>query len=112
MAKKDLSRQTATSVVAYKVPVQLAKEQRDHAKAMEALSLSRAARDDMISHVRNSGMSYQQIEDSGGPTVTTLMAWELGTVNYPRISTLALCAKVIGLRVVFIDSKSIIVRKK
>lgn len=65
---------------------------------MEALVESRRMRDDMVSHIRNSGMTYEDIELAGGPKVKTILSWEEGKVDAPKLTTLARVAKVLKLR--------------
>jgi hypothetical protein len=59
-----------------------------------------ALRDDVISAVRNSGMSYELIHERCGPHPTTLTAWELKRVGKPRLEKLISTLRIIGLTLV------------
>lgn len=62
----------------------------------DRLSYGESLRDDVMSLVRNSKMSYDQIWSRGGPTPKTLESWQNREVKYPQIGTAQAILKAIG----------------
>jgi hypothetical protein len=59
-----------------------------------------ALRDDIMSLVANSGMSFEQIEGKGGPVIATLMKWYRKEVKFPQMGTAQAICRAIGARLV------------
>ena len=59
-------------------------------------------RDDTIAVVLNSGLSFRQVQEAGGPTSQTLSKWLYKETKFPRLDTVRSILQVCGheLRVV------------
>lgn len=51
------------------------------------------------SAVEESGMTYQEIEEAGGPAASTLYGWFHKDIKRPQFATLAACAGAIGAHI-------------
>jgi hypothetical protein len=60
-------------------------------------------RDDAVSHLKNSGLSFKDIEEKGGPTEHTLSRWEEKKVYRPQLPTLRAALQIIGKDIGIID---------
>lgn len=69
------------------------REKRDQKVVLSAESLA-----NLMSCIKNTGRSFQWIEDQGGPCVATLLRWEENKVTFARNETMLLAAKVCGIR--------------
>lgn len=52
----------------------------------------------------DSKMTYKQIRDEGGPTVSTLRGWEHGKVRRPQFATVAAAVRTVGKSVIDLSS--------
>ena len=48
----------------------------------------------------DSRMTFQQIRDEGGPTVSTLRAWEMGKTMRPQFATIAAGTRAMGKNII------------
>ena len=53
-------------------------------------------RDDTIAVVLNSGLTFQQIEDQGGPTRNTISKWLYKETKFPRLDTARSILQICG----------------
>lgn len=74
-----------------------ADQRRSEQRALKA-ELAYSSLSDLMGMIKNTGMSYQTIEDLGGPVVGTLIRWEENRVTFARNETMLLAAKVCGIR--------------
>lgn len=72
------------------------KEKRDADRRRAELENIADMRDDIISLVRNSGLSFEDIHAACGPHPTTLQAWADKKVTAPRLSKMQATARILG----------------
>ncbi len=48
----------------------------------------------------DSKLTYREVQDGGGPTVSTLRGWEQGKVRRPQFATVAAAVKTVGKTVI------------
>lgn len=53
-------------------------------------------RDDVVSLIRNSGMSFKEVEERGGPKAATISRWQAREVKNPQFRTLRWALQAIG----------------
>lgn len=81
----------------------LSKEKLQHARREERERLCADLRDDTISLIRNSGFSFEEIREKGGPVVKTLQGWQDKTTFSPHTSSMRRALRVIGKDIGIID---------
>ena len=52
----------------------------------------------------DSKMSFKQIHEEGGPTVSTLRAWEMGKTMRPQFATIAAGTRAMGKHIIDLSS--------
>lgn len=45
-------------------------------------------------------MTYKEVQENGGPTVSTLRSWEHGNTRRPQFATIAAAVKTVGKTVI------------
>jgi ribosome-binding protein aMBF1 (putative translation factor) len=71
-------------------------EQREFRKAQEVMEQYQDLRDDVMSMVKNSGMSYEDIHARCGPHPATLENWAQKNVQQPRLGKMRAVLRIIG----------------
>lgn len=61
------------------------KEKRD--KSKRDMPSVEDLRDDCLGLIKQNRMSFQQVEDEGGPVVSTLVKWDEGKTKRPHMDT-------------------------
>jgi hypothetical protein len=79
------------------------KERRDHQRHLEEEAACRDIRDATIAYIKNAGMSFQKVEDLGGPVVRTLVKWQEELVTNPRMTTIRRALRVVGKDIGIVD---------
>lgn len=75
---------------------QRAAERREYKAAKAQLEFVEDLRDDVMSLVANSGLSFEAIEDRCGPCVRTLETWKRKEVRQPRLGTMRAVLRILG----------------
>lgn len=65
-------------------------------KQRAALEFYEDMRDNLMSLVRNSGMSYETIHEHCGPHPSTLDAWDMKRVSKPQLGKMYSTLQIIG----------------
>lgn len=73
----------------------LTKERREFLKAQSTLEAYEDLRDDVMSLVKNSGMSYQDIHARCGPTPQTLEKWANKSVHQPKLGKMRAVLRIL-----------------
>jgi hypothetical protein len=60
---------------------------------------------DVLQAIRESGLSFEQIEKATGVTAATLKRWDTGTTRKPQRLTMEFALKAIGKRMGIIDNE-------
>jgi ribosome-binding protein aMBF1 (putative translation factor) len=75
-------------------------EELQHKRAVEAerarLETYEDLRDDVLSIIKNSGMSFEDIHGKCGPHPSTLHSWETDKVHQPRFSKMQSALRIAG----------------
>lgn len=79
---------------------QQAKEQAEFKRKQLELEDCRDLRDDVISAVKNSGVSYEVIHSRCGPHPSTLANWAEKRVDMPRMGKVRSTLRAIGMDIV------------
>ena len=83
-------------------PAQQAKDRRDFVLKSRSEKMTKDLHIEVMAVLSNSGLSFDEIVDRGGPCQSTLYRWERGEVTQPRLSTiiaaLAVCGKSLQIR--------------
>jgi hypothetical protein len=82
------------------------KERREHQRRLEQDAHCRDIRDATISHIKNAGLSFQKVEDLGGPVVRTLVKWQEDLVINPRMTTIRRALRVVGKDIGIVDYRT------
>lgn len=75
----------------------MSKEEAEFRRKQKELEDCRDLRDDVISAVKNSGLSYEVIHSRCGPTPGTLSNWAEKRVDSPRMGKMRAALRVIGM---------------
>ena len=71
-------------------------EKREFEQAQAVLESYADLRDDVMSLVKNSHLSYEEIHNRCGPTPTTLSNWASREIAQPRLSKLQSTLRILG----------------
>jgi hypothetical protein len=71
-------------------------EKREFERAQAVLENYQDLRDDVMSLVKNSRLSYEEIHNRCGPTPTTLAKWRDHEIDQPRLSKLQSTLRILG----------------
>jgi hypothetical protein len=81
-------------------PINKAREQRQHDKAVDAerqrLEAYEDLRDDVVSLVKNSHLTFEDIHGKLGPHPSTLTKWAEKTTHAPRLGKMQATLRIIG----------------
>jgi ribosome-binding protein aMBF1 (putative translation factor) len=75
---------------------QVQRERRQFLDAQKRLEDYRDLRDDVVSVIRNSGLSYEDIHAKCGPHPSTLVKWETKQVDAPRLGKMRAVLRICG----------------
>ena len=78
-------------------------ERREFERERAKLEDYRDLRDDVVSMVKNSGLSYEDIHARCGPHPKTLEHWADKTVDMPRLGKLRSTLRILGKDIGIID---------
>lgn len=73
------------------------RERREFKNGQALLEAYEDLRDDVMSAVKNSGLSFQDIHGRCGPHPSTLESWASKTVRQPRLGKLRSTLRILGL---------------
>ena len=74
-------------------------------KERERLEDYRDIRDDFMSQIKNTNVSFQTIEDLGGPTTQTLRKWDMKMVDKPSLGKMVSAARICGIDYIRISKR-------
>jgi len=83
-----------------------AAERREFERERAKLEDYRDLRDDLMSAVKNSGMSYEDIHGRCGPHPHTLENWAEKRVDQPRLGKMRSTARIIGLELAWVEKRA------
>jgi hypothetical protein len=74
-------------------------------KERECLEDYRDIRDDFMSQVRNTNMSFETIHELGGPHIGTLRRWDLKLTDKPQFGKMVSVARICGITSITITKR-------
>lgn len=88
-----------------KLQSQKTRERREYEKARSLLEDYEDLRDEVMSIVRNSGLSHEDIHERFGPHPHTLEAWAERRIRMPRLGKLRSTLKICGYDIGIVDKR-------
>lgn len=65
----------------------------------------RDIRDDFMSQIRNTGISFEKISELGGPSIQTLHRWDQKLVDRPQFGKMVSAARICGIEYIRISKR-------